>query len=299
MIGKPKEVKEFDAKDEIERVYHEIRQTLRVTGVNLNFRTWADFGRFLPAMWDDFRPNAETRAFENGADEIRRRAVHLASHLPRLAARNELQLGESRSWQIQRALELYHYINPKLLVLTSAVSASLKGEQIRGEGAEADLIQKGEPPTMLAMEMVEEKPKEKQLRKLFDDIKKTLSLSAINSDYRTLGLWPDYLETAWRALKPVCKSQAFTDAADILRDEGKRVARLLPYRLSLTRDVLDELGEDADKVMETTEKFEHILPPLILNIALLQLDWKSAAELEKTPFPAESTKGNEVQYALA
>ncbi len=38
-----KPVTVHEAEDEIERVYHEIRQVLRVTGVNLNLRTWATF----------------------------------------------------------------------------------------------------------------------------------------------------------------------------------------------------------------------------------------------------------------
>ncbi len=299
MIGKPKEVKEYEAEDEIQRVYHEIRQTLRVTGINLNFRTWADFDKFLPAMWDDFRPNAETRVFENVADEVRRRAVQLSGELPRTNALEGSEFGESRSWQIQRALDLYHYVNPKLLVLTSAVLASLKGEQNEGESDAMERIKKGEPPTMYAMELVDEKPKDKPLRKLFNDIKKTLSLSSINSDYRTLGLWPDYLQAAWQKLKPVCKSAAFENTADALREESRTLAHRLPYRLSLTRTTLVELGEDADKVIETTEKFEQILPPLILNIALLQLDWKSPEDLEKSPFPAATMKEKEAQYAMA
>lgn len=37
-LSKPKQVEEHEAAGEIERIYHEIRETLRVTGINLNFR---------------------------------------------------------------------------------------------------------------------------------------------------------------------------------------------------------------------------------------------------------------------
>lgn len=298
MFGsKSNPVPEYKAEGELERVYHEIRQTLRVTGVNLNFRTWAHFGKFLPAMWDAFRPNAETRAFENAADEVRRRAVRLADQLPRLNAVGSLQLGESRSWQIQRALDLYHYINPKLLVLTSAVAASLRGEQPAGESGRPDKIAGGPPPGMYAMEMVDENPQEKQVRRLFNDIKKTLSLSSINSDYRTLALWPDYLQASWRQLKPVCQSGPFHQAAEELRKESRK--HHLPYDLHLSRAIVEELGEAADQILETTQKFEQLLPALILNIALLQFDWKQAPDLEQSPYPAESAISKEAHHALA
>ncbi len=46
-FGKQKQVTEYEAAGEIERVYHEIRQSLRVTGINLNFRTWAGYEKFF------------------------------------------------------------------------------------------------------------------------------------------------------------------------------------------------------------------------------------------------------------
>ena len=66
-LGKPKPVAEYEAKGEIERVYHEIRQVLRINGMNLNFPTWAGYGQFLPVMWDAIRANLETRIFESAA----------------------------------------------------------------------------------------------------------------------------------------------------------------------------------------------------------------------------------------
>ncbi len=51
---------------------------------------------------------------------------------------------------------------------------------------------------------------------------------------------------------------------------------------------MEATGEDVDKVMQTTEQFEQLLPGLILNIALLALDWADAARLAGSPFPAPS-----------
>ncbi len=38
-FGKPKLIKKTEATGEIESVYHEIKQSMRVSGINLNFRT--------------------------------------------------------------------------------------------------------------------------------------------------------------------------------------------------------------------------------------------------------------------
>lgn len=288
-LGKPKPVAEHEAEGEIERVYHEIRQTLRVTGVNLNFRTWAAFDKFLPAMWDAMRPNAETQAFEDAADHVRADAVRAAEKLGRLDAATQVRLGESQTYQLRAALNLYHYINPKLLVFTSAVQLALSGERIGSSGdrgAGAELIERGAPPKMYPMEMEAEDPDDKRLRELFEDIKQTLSLASINSDYRTLALWPDYLAAAWAQLKPIVHRDEYRRASDALRERARSLARSLPHPVPLSRERVEELGENADAVVKMTDQFERLLPPLILNIGLLELDWQSPEVAVRSPFPA-------------
>lgn len=293
-LGKPKQVAETEADGEIERVYHEIKQSLRVTGVSLNFRTWAGYEKFFPVMWDAMRPTVETRAFEEAADQVRAEAARAAETLGRLDAASQVQLGESQAYQIKAALDLYHYVNPKLLVFTSAVKLALNGDhQARGESrvGTLELIERGVPARMYPMEMVSADPDDERISRLFADIKETLSLSSINSDYRTLALWPDYLETVWGKLKPVNKREEYKHSSDRLREAARDLARALPLPISLTRRRVKELGEDADEIIKTIEKFEQLLPSLVINIALFELDWRTPDEAVKSPFPA-ATRGS-------
>lgn len=288
-LGKPKPVDEYEAQGETERVYHQIRQTLRVTGVNLNFRTWASFEHFFPAMWDAMQPNLETWIFEDAADQVRAEAIHATEGLGRVGAVAGADLGESQAFQVRAALDLYHYVNPKLLVLTSAVRLALEGESLGQSGSqEPERVQRGAPAGMYPMEMVDEDPNDKRVEAVFRDIKTTLGLSQINSDYRTLALWPDYLEAAWTGLKPITQRNEYRQAADALRERSRALARALPLPVPLSRERIEETGEDVDKVMQTTEKFEQLLPGLILNIALLALDRADAEALVRSPFPAPS-----------
>ena len=291
MLGgsKPKQISEREAEGEIERVYHEIKQTLRVSGINLNFRTWAGYDKFLPLMWDAMRPVAETRDFEDAADRVRAEAVLGAQGLGKLGVAVHVPLGESQKYQIQAALDLYHYINPKLLVFTSAVKLALEESQPaekKTEAHENELIERGIPERMYPMEMVSADPDDERTAKLFEDIKDTLSLSSINSDYRTLALWPDYLGASWQRLKPITQQQAYQKAADDLRALALSLARSFAVSISLSRETVEEAGEDAADILQTTDKFERLLPSLIINIALFSLDWKMPEELRKSPFPA-------------
>lgn len=288
-LSKKQPVAEHEARNEIERVYHEIRQTLRVTGVNLNFRTWAAFGDFLPLVWDAMRANAETRAFESAADQLRADAARAAAKLGPLEARSRVSLGESQSFQIHAALDLYYYVTPKLLVFTSAISLLLQEEEIgRANAQESDRLAPGAPGKMYAMEMEAEDPDDERLNELYRDIKETLSLPSVNSYFRALALWPDYLSAAWQRLKLRVQMSEYREAVDQLRESSRALARELPQRLSLDRQAVNDAGADIEEVIETSDLFEQLIPGAILNIALLQLDWRQGAELAVSPFPAAS-----------
>lgn len=287
MFGrKPQPVAEHEARGETARIYHEIRQTLRVSGVNLNFRTWAGFETFFPAMWAAVQPTAASQAFESSSDDLRARAADLALALPALDIRAEV--GESQRYQIAQALALYHYINPKLLLLTVLVRRGLTAERQAADATTTDLGPKvpfGAPPAMAAMEMVDDPPADARLRRLFRDISNTMALPAVNSDYRTLALWPDYLEPGWAALKRVVRSDDYRQAAAALAQEAATVADRFPTPTSLNLRRLKARGVKTDALLKTTIGFERLLPPLILNIALLTRDWRRDAQLRVSPFP--------------
>ena len=292
-LGKKKSVAEYEARGEVERVYHEIKPTLRVSGVNLIFRTWASHAKFLPLMWDTVRPNLQTCRFEDAADQIRAEAARSAQTLGPLTARSQASLGDSEAYQIRAALNLYHYVNPKLLVLPSAVKLSLEGETIGSDSSDAQpLIARGVPAKMYPMEMESENPDDVELQRLFGDIKETLSLPSINSDYRTLALWPHYLATVWGALKPIIQTDAYQHLVNSLREASRVQAQDLPFPIPLNRQAVTDAGEDVDAVVEVTERFEQLLPGLIINIALCKHDWCSNEELPRSPFPAATRQSH-------
>lgn len=289
-FGSHSPVAEHEARDEIEQVYHEIRQTLRVTGVNLVFRKWAAQPGLLPVLWDAVRANAGTKIFEDAADQLRIEAAKSAAALGFLRASPEVGLGESQSYQVRSALDLYHYINPKLLLLVAAVGRGLDeqtGAPVAPPATGVEQIERGFPMEMYAMEMEDSQPDDKQLQAIFGDIQQTLSLESINSDYRTLALWPNYLAAVWAKLKPVVQRPEHELAAGSLRELARTLAASLPYPVLLGRDRIEEAGADFDKAAESAATFERLLPGLILNVALCLQDWRAGDALAVSPFPAK------------
>ncbi|WP_257459445.1 halocarboxylic acid dehydrogenase DehI family protein [Archangium lipolyticum] len=284
----PKQVSEREAHGDVERVLHEMRRTLRVTGLDVTVRTWARFERFLVGMWEAMGPNAETRAFESAADEVRAWAVDAAERQGPLGAWDAVTLGESQRYHLRGALELYHYLDPKMLVFTSAVQLALRDEPVgtlQPLGS-AERIERGAPARMMAMEWVPEPVEDARLRGLFKDIQETVGPPSLPGDFRGLGLWPEYLEAAWARLKPRMKGEEWARASDALLALSRRLARSLPYEVALSRERLEVLHEDAEVIHRMTAQFEWRLPVLVLAMATLVCDVRDVER--RLPFPAEA-----------
>lgn len=285
-------VAEREAADDIERVYHEIRQVLRVSGVHPCFQDWAGFGRSFPLLWDAVRENAASVAFERAADRLRADAVRSALRLPPTRATAEVPLGTSQLYQIGAALALYHYLNPKLLLLAAAVRLALDEAAVPGSSdGDVRRLPRGVPPRMFPMELVEDDAGEDLVRQTFGDMRFTLAVDDIPPDFRTLALWPDYLAAAWAKLKPIVQSAEFGALATSLGAQAEALARTLPYRVKLARVDFAAVGDDDDAFIALTRRCEVILPKLILSVALLTLDGASADVCMDSPFPVTPAPG--------
>lgn len=292
VLGSRKPVTEQAASETVAKTFQEIKQALRVTGVSLNFRTYAAYERFFPAMWEAMRPNVETRAFEEAADRLREEAVHAAAGMERLSVLARAQLGESQAFQAESALLLYHYLDPKLLLFQAALARALEQDAAEPRAdrpaGSAELIERGAPARMPPMEAIEEPADDPAVRRALADIKRTMALEELPCDYRTLALWPRYLTAAWQRLKPVVRGEGHYTASLRLGELAGQLASTLPHPIALSRDSLSRDGEDVDAILADTKRFVRCLPPLILNVALLVLDWEAPELARRSPFPAKA-----------
>jgi hypothetical protein len=143
--------------------------------------------------------------------------------------------------------------------------------------------------------MVDERPGDRRLRELFDDITHTTGADTINGDYRTLALWPEYLHAAWRGLKPVIATGLYRAAADDLRARARALTATLPYPVPLSPEHLGDAARERGAALQKTEQFERLLPELVLNMALLKLELAPPERALASPYPpAYRTSGGDL-----
>lgn len=286
-------IEEHEAPRELERIFFEIRQVLRLTGVDVVFRAWAAHERLLRRVWDEMRPNAQSRAFEEAADEVRRQAVQSANAFGPAQVFAGAELGESQQYRLRAALDLFHYAYPKQLVFVAAVRRGLEGqlpgpELMAGAATSAELVEHGPPPAMHAWEMEREDASDPRVQALFTEFRRAMTLPFVPSDYRALALYPEYLERAWPALHVVGQQPSYAVATDALAELARSVASSLPHAvdLSLSTSSRQRARDEHASFLEIAALFERLLARLTLDIARLELDVRPAESAQASPFPA-------------
>ncbi len=258
------------------QAFRDIKSALRVPLVNLIFQAWAAYPKFLDAVWRRLRPSVLTPEFAelaNAIDAQVRQALSscpVVDHVAQLRAR---AVNESEIARMREIVDLFTQVNPKLAILASAVDIALGGVQAGGVGSKGPhREEERERPREfrgVRFSLVEERDAPPRVRLIYEDMKATSGLPFIETEYRAMASYPDWLEVWWKDAKPRVREPSYNKlSADIARISA-RAAATLPHPLSLTDNLLEACGigerERAD-LSRSNGTFTRLLPGLIINL---------------------------------
>ncbi len=273
--NKLKVVRESEAQGRIAEIYREIKEALGVPHVNVIFQAYAVYPEFLERFWAAAQPLLQTQEFFALADRIGAEAytrMHNYFAIPDLCREMETRglSGEARH-QLIGTVELFHYNNPPLLLLAAAQLQAFENRIGRdGKGtAAAEHPVFSEKPTL-----IEEPEAPPATRRIYDDIRRTFGLPMVNTDYRALARWPDFLEVYWPVLKTISQSPVYQECQQGVRESAWNLACELPVALDLSASKLMDEGmsdEQVSDVFRITELFVRALSGLVLNVAVAKI----------------------------
>jgi hypothetical protein len=268
-------VRESDAAGRTLEIYQEIKSALGVPHVNLIFQAYGAHPHFLELAWKSLQPAIETREFFLCADRIRGEAytaVHNYFSVPDLCSSiREVHFSAGAQHELTDAVELFHYNNPLLLLIAAvqlqAFEEGPSQHRIGPPGADHPVF------TSKPIQIPEEAASA-PIRKVYDDIKRTLGVNTINTDYKAFARWPDFLSLYWNSLKPIVSSPLYGENKHALMESALALATDLPNAPQLTVEQMQEAGlgaEDISAAIHITEDFLDVLSGLILNIAVAKI----------------------------
>ncbi|MEM7500305.1 MAG: halocarboxylic acid dehydrogenase DehI family protein [Pseudomonadota bacterium] len=269
-------VSEAMATGALKAAYDDTKAVLGVPWMGVVTMAFAQHETFYATLWGGLRPLAGSTAFAGACDDLRTAAKAEAAALHRRPLADEL-LGMGYTTaeidEIRGLVEVFSRGNMPYVLIATAARLLLEGHPIGkpgpiGPAAPASPVAgPGEP-----LVLIEPHHAEASTRAVYADIRETLGLPFVNTDYRALARWPSYFGAAWAGLAPLVRSAPYEPAVTRLHGEALRLLAELPSPKDLTPGALRaSLGPvDPSALLDLVRLFQWLLPGLILNVAILR-----------------------------
>ncbi len=276
------EVPESEAAGKIKGVYDDIKSTLRTPVVGSLFRALAVYPDYLQVAWIGLKPNVQTVFFETRTDQLRAFAVQ---SLPLTSAPPAPEAA-------LQSLDVFRYLNPKLLLVAATLKSASSGQQPRLTELTRDekrQVAPGIPRDAQAVVSGDDSAASAEPSGLLDQMRSELGLPLVPDEYRALAQWPDYLSGAWAAVQRLMAAPEYSRFERQLRRSCEETILALPYRIDISPHVLRQSGlseADLDGVQRVLNTYYRALPGLLAGGALLAVGAHGQEAAQRSPFPA-------------
>lgn len=277
--GKLLLVREKEASGRTSEIFGEVRQALGIPFVPVFYQALAAHPEFLEQHWRAFSSTVASSQFFQLGDRLRGEAytrMHNYFQISDLCEPlTEMSFSEGAKHQLGDVIDLFNYTNPLLLVIVSAQLLAFEqpiGADVEGQGTRAEHPRFQERPML-----VEEKIAAAPVKKIYEEMKRTLSLPVVNTDYRAFARWPDFLREYWKALRPIVQAPSYREQQRGLCESSESMVRELTTKLDFTPDKEEEMGlgdKHLESVLRATEIFQNILSGLMLNVAAAKIGFE-------------------------
>jgi hypothetical protein len=270
-------VKPEAADPRVRRIFDDTRRTLHLPWIGALFQAYALYPDYLEMAWHELRPALGTRQFAADATAIGNAADQAVArfYTPSYSSRDVAAMNLNLP-AIRETINAFHAGNPKLLLVATALQRAFEEGPIGGgTGLLRPVKEPGETEEerveRATVEMVDDDEASEAVTILYADIQATLGLPLVNSDYRAMALWPDYLTLAWRDIKAHIHTADYETEVRRLSGLAREGVDRFAVPVGATREAAQRAGVPADQLDNLgaiLRLFAGLLPGLILNVAM-------------------------------
>ncbi|MFN0041513.1 MAG: halocarboxylic acid dehydrogenase DehI family protein [Burkholderiales bacterium] len=262
--------------------YEEMREAMQVPWMGVVTMAYAHYPNFFEALWKGAQPLVRSRPFVEASEALRQFTETEAAKLrpPPITMRLEnLGYAAREIEQIRGMIEIFSHGNFPYLLLATIVRMLLEGGEM-GEGIDALPFEgRHAPDVSVPLVLMEIHHADAPTRALYDDVKRTLGLPFVNTDYRALARWPSYFSLAWGDLGSAVRTPAYNTICNAIHERAVELAAHglpNPGRLS-SAALRTAAGRDAsaEEVLQVSRLFQWLLPGLVTNVAYLRAQLKA------------------------
>lgn len=265
-------IPEYRAEGPLKASYDDMRAVLQVPWMGVITMAYAHFPNFFSAFWGGLRELAGSEAFVSAALELRAEVERAVAALrpPPIADRlRALGYSERELDDIRAVLEMLSHGNYLYTLLTTIGRDLLEGAEIGPVQPVAAYPGRHAPPTRVPLILMEPHHVDAATRTIYEDVKRTLGLPFLNTDYRALARWPSYFALAWGDLRGHIGQPAHEAVCDVYQERAVALVRALPNPAGLTGAALRAAaeGDASADLLPVVQLFQHLHAGLMTNVA--------------------------------
>ncbi|ACC78989.1 SDR family NAD(P)-dependent oxidoreductase [Nostoc punctiforme] len=259
------------ASPEIQACFNDIQDTLGIPWTPANWRAYAMYPSVMQLFWQRLKPAMQTEAFLEDA-------IAISEHVYRdindwYQPGYQIEVEQAQQHHIRQELNAFIFGNPQLLIQQIALSKTLAGEIVGQDGS----IDSRHGPNAYRhhqIQLIDEQSAQEispEMPQVYQDIKQTLGVPIVNSDYQALARWPAFFLAAWSDIKVWRERPEYQLLVqDVVQKAEEAASRLSPAVWVGEREVEDILDnpDNFEQIQQMVQMFKDILPELIVQNAL-------------------------------
>lgn len=267
-------VPEYAADASLSQVYERTKRGLGVPWMGVVAMALAHYRNFYDCLWQAMEPTVATKAFADACKELRIVAEQEAASLRPAAIRPKLTtLGydDREIEEIKNCNEIFSSGNMPYVLMASLARLLLEGQAWEGNGPAQPHNASGLKTVKPVL--IETHHADPVIAEIYADIRQTLDLPFVNTDYRAFARWPSYFDHAWTDLRSMVPTEEYQLAVRHVHNRAVALVDRLPNMSRITPQQLISCAErDAklSEVLSVVRLFQWLLPGLAVNVAVLK-----------------------------
>ncbi|MBO9463680.1 hypothetical protein J7443_00420 [Tropicibacter sp. R15_0] len=267
-------VPEYAATGDLAEAYKWTREGLGVPWMGVVAMAFAHYPRFYETLWSALKPLVGSDAFTRACHDLREQAEQEAVALspPSISGRlGEIGYDQREIEEIRACNEVFSAGNMPYLLMASLARLVLEGGKWPVGTVAGRTPEQG--PDAPRPVLIEPHHADATMSALYADIRGTLGLPFVNTDYRAFARWPSYFAPAWADLKRAVVRDDYEHHVARVHDRAVALAAGLPNPTGLSSDALREAAAadaTSEDVLAVVRLFQWLLPGLALNVAFLR-----------------------------
>lgn len=269
-------VPEYAADPELQARYEDMKAVLQVPWMGVVTMAFAHYRNFYDLLWQGLRPLCASAAFVDAARSLRGFTEAEVAGLdspPVEALLRAAGYGEREVDAIREVNGIFSHGNYLYLLIATIARRLMEGGDMTGGGEAPRFERRHAPVVTQPLVLMEAHHADEPTRALYEDLKRTLDLPFVNTDYRAFARWPTYFRLAWPALRDSWQTKAHQDIVEGVHRQACELADSLPNPGALRGEAIREAAArdaDPEEVRSVCRLFQWLLPGLVANVAFLR-----------------------------